>query len=312
MYIDFIKNNYLDIEEGRRSEYIERDKKVLGNLIRQRISNNIDEIVTRWYELEDIGCCLIEEKFLELLKEAECLFCFGYYTGTIAIVGIASEEVTKYIYAKNNTIKDTLTQDKRLRNLKKKKIISDTTFRSLNKIRIIRNDCIHYNDNFKKLDEIELYSNAKAILVEYKKVLKEILDFNELNTMEVPQRILGENKMSFEEFKYKYRNLIKKKENIDLQIEPSINRLVLTSLYKILEIDVESDIFKEMTLYDLEGGLVAVVDLTLPQVDKIKKMNLKEGNIILASVISTVSEIGITEEWQLLELKDVFRGRINI
>lgn len=312
MYIDFIKNNYLDIEEDRRSEYIERDKKELGRFIKERISNDIDKIVTRWYEIEDIGCCLIEEKFLELLKEGESLFCFGYYTGTIAIIGIASEEVTKYIYAKNNTIKDTLTQDKRLKNLKKKKIINDTTFRSLNKIRIIRNDCIHYNDNFKKLDEIELYSNAKAILVEYKKVLKEILDFDELNTMEVPQRILGENQMSFEEFKYKYRNLIKKKENIDLQIDPSISRLVLTSLYKILEIDVESDIFKEITLRDLERELVVVVDLTLPQVDKIKKMNLKEGNIILASVISTVSEIGITEEWQLLELKDVFRGKINI
>lgn len=100
MYIDFIKNNYSNIEEDRRSEYIERDKKSLGDLIKQRISNDIDGIVTRWYELEDIGCCLVEEKFLDLLREAENLFCFGYYTGTIAIIGIASEEVTKYIYAK--------------------------------------------------------------------------------------------------------------------------------------------------------------------------------------------------------------------
>ncbi|MGL4875607.1 MAG: DUF4145 domain-containing protein [Clostridium sp.] len=312
MYIDFIKSNYSDVQDKRRNEYIERDKKILGNLIRERISNDIDQIVTRWYELEDIGCCLVEEKFLELLKEAESLFCFGYYTGTIAIIGIASEEVTKYVYAKNNSVKDNLTQDKRLRNLKKKNVINDTIFRSLNKIRIIRNDCTHYNDSFKKLDEVELYSNAKVVLLEYKKVLNDILEFNELDTIEITHKILNENQMTFEEFKYKYRNLIKEQEKLDLQIDPSINRLIFTSLYKVLEIDIDSDNFKEMTLYDLERELVAVVDLTLPQVDKIRRMNLVEGNIILATVISLVSQIGITEEWQLLDVKDVFKGKINV
>lgn len=218
----------------------------------------------------------------------------------------------KYIYTKNSNIKDNLTQDKRLKNLKKKNVISDKVFRSLNKIRNIRNDCIHYNESFKKLDEVELHLNAKVALLEYKKVLKEILAFNVLDTIEVTNKILNENDMSFEEFKYKYRNLIKKQEGIDLQIDPSINRLVFTSYYCILEIDIDGNDYKEMTLHDIERGEVTVVDLTLPQVDKIRRMNLKEGNVILATVISAVSEIGITEEWQLLELKDVFKGRINI
>lgn len=146
----------------------------------------------------------------------------------------------------------------------------------MNKIRNIRNDCIHFNESFKKLDEVELHSNAKVVLLEYKKVLKEILEFNVLDTIEVTNKILNKNDMSFEEFKYRYRNLIKKQEGVDLQIDPSINRLVFTSYYCILEIDIDGNDYKEMTLH------------------------------------SAVSEIGITEEWQLLELKDVFRGRINI
>lgn len=118
--------------------------------------------------------------------------------------------------------------------------------------------------------------------------------------------------MTFEEFKYKYRNVIKAQEGIDLQIDPSINKVVFTSLYNILEIDIDGNSFKEMTLYDIEKGLVAIVDLTLPQVDKIRQFKLKEGNIILATLISSVSEIGITEEWQLLNIKDVFREKVNI
>ena len=90
MYIDYLKQDYKDKSEDERKLYIERDKKCIGSIIREKIANDIDNIVERYYEFDDIGYIDINEKFLELLKEAEQLYYFGYYVGTIALVGITA------------------------------------------------------------------------------------------------------------------------------------------------------------------------------------------------------------------------------
>ena len=92
MYIDYLKQDYKDKSEDERKLYIERDKKCIGSIIREKIANDIDNIVERYYEFDDIGYIDINEKFLDLLKEAEQLYYFGYYVGTIALVGITAEE----------------------------------------------------------------------------------------------------------------------------------------------------------------------------------------------------------------------------
>ena len=68
MYIDYLKNDYSNIKEQEREEYIARDKKHLAGLIQERITNDIEHIVDRWYELDDIGYIPENEKFLYLLK----------------------------------------------------------------------------------------------------------------------------------------------------------------------------------------------------------------------------------------------------
>ena len=55
MYIDYLKNDYSNKSEQERQEYIDRDKKHLAGLIQERITNDIEHIVDRWYELDDIG-----------------------------------------------------------------------------------------------------------------------------------------------------------------------------------------------------------------------------------------------------------------
>lgn len=100
-------------------------------------------------------------------------------------------------------------------------------------------------------------------------------------------------------------------QNIDLQIDTSISAKVFTNFYSILEIDINSDLFKEMTLLDLNSGIPFVVDLTLPQVDEIKRLKLEEQNVIVASVLSKVSSTGQTEQWILLEIQQVYRGKID-
>ena len=67
-----------------RQAYIDRDKKALISIVQEKIAQNAEKIVERWYKLSDIGFLPQEEKFLDLLKEAEQLYSFGFYTGTIA------------------------------------------------------------------------------------------------------------------------------------------------------------------------------------------------------------------------------------
>ncbi len=113
MYIDFIKNNYLDIPDSERQAYIVRDKKALAGIIQEKIAQDAESIVERWYKLSNIGFLSQQEKFLDLLKEAEQLYSFGFYTGTTAVVGIACEEYCRYLVAEHK-LTDEKTQEKRI------------------------------------------------------------------------------------------------------------------------------------------------------------------------------------------------------
>ena len=57
---------------------------------------------------------------------------------------------------------------------------------------------------------------------------------------------------------------------------------------------------------------MAVIDLTLPQAERIARVKLQTGNIMLASCIATVADTGMTEEWQLLDIHDIYHGVIEL
>lgn len=311
MYLDFIKNDYSDKPEGERGKYIERDKEHLGSIIQEKIANDLEQIINRWYELDDVGCIPINEKFIYLLKEAENLYVFGYYTGTIAVVGIACEEYCKYLMHENN-VEEVDEQYTRINVLKEKSIINNETKNYLHRIRKLRNNCIHYNMNFKTLDENELKKNAFYIIEMYKKCLSVLSAMRDYTADELEEKLIN-SKISFNDFKYRNRNIYKKTSNVDLQIAPNISSKMITSKYYIGEIDVDTDGFKEMTLVDIDNGFIPfVVDLTLPQVELLKKMNVNEKNIIIASVVSSVTTLGQTEEWHLLNIRDVYRVKVDL
>lgn len=308
MYIDYVKNDYSDKSEFEADQYIEQDKIHLGKIIQERIRNEIGEIAERWYELDDIGYYKINERFFELLKEAENLYSFGYYIGTISVIGITTEEFCKYLASKNNIQDSDLTQMKRLKLLKSRNIISKITFLHFNTIRDIRNDCVHFNVNFKRLSQDELKAHAIKAINCYKAGLKETINPEELPVDEVLGKLISDTKLSFEDFKLRQRNIYKIKNGIDLQIAPGIKNLSFTSNYYIAEIDIITDRFKEMTLFDIERGGIVVVDLTIPQVKMIEEMQLEIGNVILATLLSRVSSVGQSEEWFLLNIADAFYG----
>ncbi|MCQ2017147.1 DUF4145 domain-containing protein [Clostridium butyricum] len=311
MYLDFIKNDYSDKPEEERGKYIERDKEHLGSIIQEKIANDLEEIVDRWYELNDVGCIPINEKFIYLLKEAENLYVFGYYTGTIAVVGIACEEYCKYLMNEND-VEEVENQYARIDVLKEKSIINNDTKNYLHRIRKLRNNCIHYNINFKTLDENELKKNAFSIIEMYKKCLS-VLSVKRAYTAEELEEKLIKSRIPFNDFKYRNRNIYKKTSKIDLQLSPEISSEMFTSKYYIAEIDTDTDAFKEITLVDIDRGFIPlVVDLTLPQVELLKRMNVEEKNIIIASVVSSVTTLGQTEEWHLLNIRDVYRVKVEL
>ncbi|MDF4740389.1 hypothetical protein P3530_23880 [Vibrio parahaemolyticus] len=142
--------------------------------------------------------------------------------------------------------------------------------------------------------------------------MKEVVQVKDINYEEVVDKLVSNQEISFTEFKYKHRNLNKKINAIDLQLNPSNSSKKITSLYGILEIDIDGDKFKELTLFDLQNYIPVVVDLTLPQALLIKDLKLEEFNGIVATIISNISSIGQTEEWLLLDIHDVYRGKIEL
>ena len=312
MYIDYLKNDYSDKTEQEKEQYIKRDKRHLGGLIQERITNDIDNIVDRWYELDDVGYIPENEKFLYLLKEAEQLYCFAYYTGTISIVGIAAEEYCRCLIKKYN-ITDVDKQFERINKLADSNIFDEQMKSAFHRIRKIRNDCMHYNVSFKNLSDDQLKNYALEMIQLYKKCLS-ISSVNvSVNYDKLAEEMFASKEMTFREFVFRNRNIQKKVNNIDLQNDPKVNNLIFTSQYYVAEIDIETDVFKEMTLFDMERGtLPVVVDLTLPQADMIKTLRLEQGNVIIATIISTVTSIGQTEEWHLLNIKDVYREVIDM
>lgn len=151
MYIDYLKQDYSDKPEEKRQKYIDRDKNHLATVIQERIANDIKNIVDRQYELNDVGYIPNNEKFLYLLKEAEQLYAFSYYTGTISIIGIASEEYCRFLIKKNN-VTDVNTQYDRIEKLFESHVISSELQSAFHEIRTIRNNCMHYNKRLKGSD----------------------------------------------------------------------------------------------------------------------------------------------------------------
>lgn len=306
MYIDFIKEDYSNKTDEERKVYIERDKKALEAIIREKIAGQARDIVDRWYQLTDIGFIKQDEKFLDLLREAEQLYCFGFYTGAIAVVGIACEEYCKQLIFEHN-ICDKDRQELRINLLYKNKIIDDDIRNALHSIRKIRNNCMHYNPSFKKLNETELAQRAFEMIAQYKICLKPLSsEFDDRAEEDVFSQYAAEKNKCLREYLYKHRNILSKTKGINLQIDPKTKQMCQSSIYYIDEVDI-SDGFKEMTLVDLNNPFPVIVDLTLPQSDLIQSLGLKKGNLIVATIVSSPSCIGQTEEWLLLKIEDTFQ-----
>lgn len=178
---------------------------------------------------------------------------------------------------------------------------------ALHTVRKLRNDCMHYNNSFKKLSEEKLEQHAFDMIVQYKVCLTPLaVKIDDRSEKELISDYVKTKKSNLREYLYKHRNILYQAKNVNLQIDPHVDNMVFVSVYFIDEIDI-SELFHEMTLIDLKRPCPVVVDLTLPQCEMVKSLKLEEGNLITATLVSAVSSIGQTEEWLLLKIEDVSR-----
>lgn len=312
MYIDFHKYNYDLVPMEERENFKKRDKSAYKNIIKKWINDNIDNIVERKWEIEEIQYLSETSDFIKLIREAESLYELGFYTSCIALIGVSAEDFLKYLAIKVGKPEyENDTQHNRLNNLLADGLITQDIFNSIDKIRKIRNDCLHYNDDFKAKEQNELKRDALNVLNNLKSVIKSILfandDVNPENFIELIKNIAkpdNEDARNFDETIMKLRNVSSHLLKFPTAFSPDQELVVKEDFYKILELDLNN---KETTIEAqvYVPGATVVVELTDELIDYINLNNLVENNVIYAIIISEPDQFGITAEWKFYQLKKI-------
>lgn len=313
MYIDFNKFNYELIPEDNKKEYIERDKAAYAQIVRAWVESNLDSIVERKFEIRDIAYVKHTSDFVKLLKEAETLYELGFFISCIALVGISAEDFTRYIalsFDKKHLIDED--QFNRLKMLSRFNIIDSTIYKLLDDIRKIRNNCLHYNLNFKKKNERELKHESLDVLNKFKKVIEVTIGFDGSMSWEDFSILIGQitdqissdrNIKGFDDVAFKLRNATSRLFNIDMTFEPSIKEMERESVYSVVEIDLDYEENGEVTLLDLSCGILVAVDLDKKSKEAIIDFDIKEGDLIRAGIYSEINSQGLSASWKFKTLK---------
>ncbi|THF76522.1 hypothetical protein [Cohnella fermenti] len=191
------------------------------------------------------------------------------------------------------------------------KLISKESYTLLNDIRKIRNDCLHYNQNFKKKDNGILKKEALSVMNDFKEMLKISLGFKESMNLEKFNEIVtaavnelggSENKhiKNFDDMIFKERNALSQLFNLDITIKPGTELISRESIYLVAEVDLD---FKEVTLIDTANEFPVIIDLTETNISQIKDMDLVENDIVYGAITSTVNSFGQTAAWTLTRIK---------
>lgn len=305
MYIDFHKYNYNLVPISKRDEYIARDQESYKQILRKWFESNLDSIVERKWEVSEIHYLKNISDFIKLIREAEQLFELGFYTGCIALVGVASEDFLKYLaITLGKPQYESLTQFNRLNSLKGDNLISPSTHTLLDKIREIRNDCLHYNQNFKQKSNLDLKVDALTALNSLKETLKDILgDTVAINANEFSSIITGigsgDDIKNTDEIAIKVKNAISHLLKFPIAFDPSTKVQVRTSIFTVREVDED---FDEISLRDDSNGFIVIVEFPETERKYYQDKKLKDNDTVIATLFSLIDKNGLTAEWRLLDI----------
>lgn len=311
MYLNFHKYNYSLLAETERNDYEIRDKKAYMEILKKWVDDNLEEFVDRKWEIDEIHYLKEIGDFVKLLREAEQLYELGFYTGCIALLGVSAEDFSKYLSLRasfdehittniNGRIID-VSQFNRLQLQVTDGLISQNNHDLLDEIRLIRNNCLHYNDNFKQKPETELRNDALKVLNNLKNVLKNtigctlnISDFQEL----MNESFENQNSRNYDELVWKHRNMFSHLLNINIAQDPKTSIVEKFGLFEVTDLDDE-----EIELSVLDGvngtktGLFVWVDINDRGRDQINDQKINKGDVVIAKIYSNVDQNGQTGIW---------------
>lgn len=308
MYIDFHKYNYDLVSSSEKSNYIKRDQESYKKVLSSWFEKNLDEIVNRKWEITEIHYLSNVSDFIKLIRESEQLYELGFFTGCIALIGVSSEDFLKFLSTSLNKPEYVeLSQYSRLNNLKNDNLISIETHTLLDNIRKIRNDCLHYNQDFKQKSKPELKSDALTALNNLKDTLKTILgsstSISETDFTSIISGIsAGDDIKNTDEIAIKVKNAVSHILKFPIAFDPKTKFQIKTSLFNVREVD---ESFDEISLTDLRNGLTVIVEYSGTERAYYKDKQLKENDIVTGTLFSIIDSNGLTAEWSLLDIDKV-------
>lgn len=310
MYIDFHKYNYSLVLVDQRESFIKRDKQAYEKMLVKWIENKSAEITDRKWEIEEIEYLSEVSDFIKLIREAESLYELEFYTSCIALVGVSAEDFLKYLAIKLGKPQyENQTQFNRSNNLLTDGLITQDIFDLLDNIRTVRNNCLHYNQDFKAKNTLDLKADALKVLNDLKSILKSILGVTTATTstefLDLIKELSNpdsEDSRNFDEIKMKLRNASSHILKFPIAFEPSRDLVVKQDFFLVREIDFE---LKETTITSVlyEMNATVIVELNDEIIEHIKKTGIKENDTIYASVFSQPNNLGMTEEWNFFDLR---------
>lgn len=305
MYIDFHKYNYDLVPADKKADYIKRDQESYKQVLQKWFNDNLENVVQRKWEINEIHYLKNISDFIKLIREGEQLYELGFFTGCIALVGVASEDFLKYLaISLGKPQYETQTQFNRLNNLLNDNLISSTTHTLLDNIRQIRNDCLHYNQNFKQKSNEDLKNDALTALNNLKDTLKSIIGGSNLNDLiSVIEGIgVGDDIKNTDEIAIKVKNAVSHLLKFPIAFDPKTKIQIRTSIFKIKEIDEE---FDEISLQDLDNGFIAIVEYPESERTHYQSKQLSENDTVIATLTSVLDQNGLTAEWKLLDIDKI-------
>ncbi len=314
MYIDFNKFNYDTLPRTDQNRFEERDKEAYKIVLNEWYANNINECVNRKWEIEEIQYLKEIGDFINLIREAESLYELGFYTSCIALTGISAEDFSKYLSIKanrnehitgtrrNNSTYD-VSQYDRLKYQLDEHIISQSDYDELDAIRMIRNDCLHYNTDFKQKDIESLKTDSINSLNSLKKVLKNIIgtmpdanDFSEIFS----NLFNNNNNRGMEDIIWKQKNILSHLFNFPITQDPNVSEVYKANFYNVLDVDDDEICLQETEINPQIGSkLFVFIDIDEESSNSINKQSINKGDNVFATVYSKVAEDGQTRLWHI-------------
>lgn len=312
MYIDFHKYNYELIPESDRARYIARDKEAYKTALQKWFNDNVDAIVERKWELEEIFFIKEYVGFSGILKESENLFELGLFTSCIALACIVAEDFSRFLSIKagNADLLD-LSQFERLKEMLSRKIIVQDTYDKLDDIRTIRNDVLHYNEGFKLKSDEELKVDAFRVLTDLRRILQIHLgikkgqmssdDFIAIQ-MDLIEGLLTKSEYrGFIEMQFRLRNAVSQLFDIDLAFDPDVNELVRDGIFEVLSEDFKDDV----DLVDLNSNFPVCVDFDEKSKKMFKDLDIKKNDRLYAVIYSEIDSNGQSSCWKFINFRKV-------